>query len=431
LLLIALLLIALLVIALLIAHSIYSSIAMLTNILNLLLFINIIMIQSRSILSGSFDTSSVDVKKESNQSGVPVVENSCTHNKGTSLSTTGHTTVTCSSTLSLPNYESNHDDTDVKETKSTVGNSNDEKIMSTNNNKNNIITYRETKEGRKYPKEEEDKGYIQIVNALSNDEKLKMSDGNLPMRHYRADKGDITKAIQRTKYAIQWREKFGVEKMLQAVHGDHYTSRRDHDVNIHNGHDINEEEMKELRDIILKENETGKIYARGYDKHGHAILYFYLTRENTNHNENNIKHLVYHIERAIAASAKNNCEKIIIIMDFTNWTMKHSAPMSVTKETIHILQDCYVERLLRVYMTNAPVLFRTFWSMVKPFIDPVTKQKIVFCAGKKSAAVMEEELDMSVLEKSAFGTEDIKPYDSKEYFSLPIDTVFDETQTFE
>ena len=401
-----------------------------SNILNLkfiklLLFGNLIMLQSRSILSGSFDSSSVNVK-ESNKSGVENSGKNINKNNDndnhtnlkttcSTLSTTGHTTVTSSSSLSLQNNESNHD---IKE-------------ETTNNNNN--ITYRETKEGRKYPKDEEDKGYIQILNALSNNEKFKMSDRNLPMRHYRADKGDVTKAIQRTKYAIQWREKFGVEKMLQAVHGDNYKShiQNIHNVNINDGHNLNEDERKQLRDIILKENETGKIYARGYDKHGHAILYFYLARENTNHNENNIKHLVYHIERAIAASAKNNCEKIIIIMDFTDWTMKQSAPMSVTKETIHILQDCYVERLLRVYMTNAPVLFRTFWSMVKPFIDPVTKQKIVFCAGKKSAGVMEEELDMSVLEKSAFGTKDIKPYDSKEYFSLPIDTVFDETQTFE
>lgn len=408
------------------------------------------MLQSRSILSGSFDShsSSVDIQ-ESNKStctgtrtssGVVQVHLQTETNNGknnndnlkttcSTLSTTGHTTVTSSSSLSLQNYESNHDDALKEETTKSTSRSRPTStcIMSTNNTgNNNIITYKETKEGRKYPKEEEDKGFIQILNALSNNEKLKMSDGNLPMRHYRADKGDVTKAIQRTKYAIQWRENFGVEKMLQAVHGDddNYTKN-------HNNNEEKEEEMKQLRNIILKENETGKIYARGYDKHGHAILYFYLARENTNHNENNIKHLVYHIERAIAASAKNNCEKIIIIMDFTDWTMKQSAPMSVTKETIHILQDCYVERLLRVYMTNAPVLFRTFWSMVKPFIDPVTKQKIVFCAGKKSAGVMEEELDMSVLEKSAFGTKDIKPYDSQEYFSLPIDTVFDETQTFE
>ena len=78
-------------------------------------------------------------------------------------------------------------------------------------------------------------------------------------------------------------------------------------------------------------------------------------------------------------------------------------------------------------MMNTPVLFRTFWSMVKPFLDPVTKDKIVFCSGKKGRSVMEENFDLSILEKEAFGTdEDLKPYDGQEYFSTPFDTVFDE-----
>lgn len=80
------------------------------------------------------------------------------------------------------------------------------------------------------------------------------------------------------------------------------------------------------------------------------------------------------------------------------------------------------------YMTNTPLMFRTFWGIVKPFIDPVTKEKIVFCSGKKSIELMKRDLHMNVLEKSAFGTETLRDYDSKEYFALPLDTVFDEKE---
>ena len=271
--------------------------------------------------------------------------------------------------------------------------------------------YKPNKEPRLHPANQEDQGYQQILSALTTEEKQSMVDSNLIMRHYRADKGNIEKAIQRIKYAIQWRKDFNVENIIASVHNDEST--------------ISNEQLQ-LRKIIHHEGEPGKVYTRGYDKEGRAILYLYQARENTNNPTNNIKHLVYQIERTIAATEKNGHEKMVLILDFENWSIKQAPPMHVTKETIHILQECYVERMKRVYMTNAPVMFRTFWAMVKPFIDPVTKEKIVFCSGRNARGVMEEQFDLSVMEKSAYGTENLKPYDWKEYFDAPFDTVFDE-----
>jgi hypothetical protein len=201
----------------------------------------------------------------------------------------------------------------------------------------NEFTLKETKERRAFTQEKEEQGAYQIYSSLTEEEKeLLGQDYNACLRHYRADKGDITKAVKRTKYAINWRKRTGVNEMLEAVHGDY------------DDNDERFDELRTLKSVLREEGETGKVYSRGYDKEGRAIMYFYPVRENTKHNKNNIKHLVYQIERAIAASEKNGCEKVIIIMDFVDWTMKKAAPMSVTKETIHILQDCYVERMYRV-----------------------------------------------------------------------------------
>ncbi len=279
------------------------------------------------------------------------------------------------------------------------------------------LQYKENKEPRFYPKDQEDQAYQEILSALDPHEQHLLhdhNDGNLIMRHYRADKGNIPKAIQRTKYAIQWRHRFQVDDIIASVHTQDMSLLTDN--------------QRTLRQTIHKEGESGKVYVRGYDKDGRAILYLYQARENTNDAVNNIKHLVYQIERSIAATQKHGFEKIVIIMDFTNWSIREAPPMNVTKETIHILQECYVERMKRVYMMNTPVIFRSFWAMVKPFLDPVTKEKVVFCGtGKKARSLMEEHFDLNVLEKEAFGTnKDLKPYDSKEYFSAPFDTVFDE-----
>lgn len=271
----------------------------------------------------------------------------------------------------------------------------------------------ESREPRMFDEETESLGVSQILNALSEEEIANMPDANLPLRHLRADKGNIQKAITRTKYAIQWRQEFGVDNIIKAIHDPNATKA--------------DPELQRIRDIIKHEASPGKMYVRNHDKEGRAILYMYPVRENTNHPVHNIMHLVYAIERAIAATEKNGFEKIVIIMDFENWSLKHAAPMETTKQTIHILQECYVERMSRVYFTNAPIMFRTFWNMAKPFIDPVTKKKIVFCSSKPGKEELKKHFDEKKVEKCALGTETLRPFDVDEYFSTPLHITFDES----
>lgn len=266
----------------------------------------------------------------------------------------------------------------------------------------------ENNEPRMFEKNVEEKGCKEIVDALTEEELEAMPDENMPMRHFRADKGNVNKAIKRIKYAIKWRQDFGVDRLLRAA-----------------SNPTNDEE-KEIRSILMEESSPGKLYIRNHDKEKRAIMYMYPARENTNHPKNNIMHLVYQIERAIACTEKNGLEKMVIIMDFENWTMKNQAPMEVTKKTIHILQECYVERMSKVFITNAPVIFRAFWSIVKPFLDPVTKSKVVFCSNKKGIQKLTDNFDEKKVEKCALGVSDLKAFDATEYFSTPLSTTFDE-----
>lgn len=270
----------------------------------------------------------------------------------------------------------------------------------------------ENKEPRMFDAAIEEEGCKRIMEQLTEEEIDAMPDDNMPLRHFRADKGNVEKAVKRIKYAIQWRKDFGVEKILQAA-----TSTNSDD---------DDNELKEIKKILMHESSPGKMYVRNHDNAKRAILYMFPVRENTNHPTHNIMHLVYSIERAIACTEKNGLEKIVMIMDFKDWKMKHAAPLSTTKQTIHILQDCYVERLERAYITNAPLIFRTFWNMVKPFLDPVTKAKIVFCSSKSGMNELKSNFDVEKVETCALGTGDLKGFDVDEYFQTPFDMTFDE-----
>ena len=101
------------------------------------------------------------------------------------------------------------------------------------------------------------------------------------------------------KAALDWRQEFGVADIVQAC---------------------SENPPNEMTPVIQKENETSKLYVRGYDKEGRALLYMRPAKENTHENSpiNNMRHLVWNLEKAIACSAKDKarCVSSLITISF-------------------------------------------------------------------------------------------------------------------
>lgn len=255
------------------------------------------------------------------------------------------------------------------------------------------------------PKVEEE-GCKAIFNALTEDEKLHLADEHMPLRHLRAEKGDVEKAIFKIKDTIQWRQDFEVEKIKTCFEpqGD-----------------------AEMRAIIAKENESGKVYCRGYDHHGRVVMYMRPARENTNDEVNQMRHLVYNLERAIACTAhKSGLEKINLFIDYRGFRLRDSPPMSTSKHTLDILQKHYPERMYRAYLCNPPYIFKAFYTLIKPFVDPTTKEKICFCNGKEGLETLQENFDLNTTEECAGGTGNLKEFDSFEYFSKPFHLAFDD-----
>jgi hypothetical protein len=69
--------------------------------------------------------------------------------------------------------------------------------------------------------------------------------------------------------------------------------------------------------------------------------------------------------------------------------------------------------------------------MVKPFVDPVTKQKVCWCVGQKGLDQIVEDVGGTEkaaveLEKCTGGTGNVRDFDSVEYNHLPLTEAFDE-----
>jgi len=182
-----------------------------------------------------------------------------------------------------------------------------------------------------------------------------------------------------------------------------------------------------LREIMKEENQTGKIYCRGYDKDGRVVMYMRPHHENTKDETNQMRHLVYNLERAIACTAhKSGREKINLVIDYRGFRVRDSPPLSTSKYTLDILQKHYPERMYRAYVCNPPYIFKAFWTVIKPFVDATTKEKICFCSGKEGQATLEENFDLSTTEECAGGTAELREFDSTEYFAKPFHKAFDE-----
>jgi hypothetical protein len=69
-------------------------------------------------------------------------------------------------------------------------------------------------------------------------------------------------------------------------------------------------------------------------------------------------------------------EKQVIVMDMKNVAMTIDfMAMRVFKRTVVIDEACYPERLETLFMINCPFTFTALWTVIKPWIDPVTVSK--------------------------------------------------------
>jgi hypothetical protein len=108
------------------------------------------------------------------------------------------------------------------------------------------------------------------------------------------------------------------------------------------------------------------------------------------------------------AFVSHDAEKLVILIDFTGWTLATAPPMKTSRETLSILQDHFPERLAVAVCYNPPWIFAVFWKAISPFIDPATYRKIRFVNPKRAKEMnrMRAMFDMSVIDEDMGGRRD-------------------------
>jgi hypothetical protein len=161
----------------------------------------------------------------------------------------------------------------------------------------------------------------EIVDVLSSEEIESLPDQHMILRHLRAEKGDVKKGIQSVQRTLKWRKEFRVEEVKSC-----FLDKVEEEEEKKDGAD-----EEDLASIIRRENETGKLYLRGHDADGRAILYMRPGKENTKHEVDNMRHLVFHMEKAVACSASRGRSKLCIIIDYEGFQLRHAPPLSTSK----------------------------------------------------------------------------------------------------
>ncbi|KAI0331836.1 CRAL/TRIO domain-containing protein [Cubamyces sp. BRFM 1775] len=180
--------------------------------------------------------------------------------------------------------------------------------------------------------------------ALTESEKFWLSCECI-LRFLRAVKwASAQAAIKRLEETLKWRREYGVYDVITASH-------------------------------VEPEAVTGKMVIWGYDVDNRPALYLRPSKQNTEESIRQVHYVVWALERLTELMGPG-VETLSLMVDFSDRAKNPSLGQS--RAVLNILQTHYPERLGRALVVNVPWLVNTFFKLITPFIDPLTRPKLRF-----------------------------------------------------
>ncbi|MQM18914.1 hypothetical protein Taro_051913 [Colocasia esculenta] len=148
---------------------------------------------------------------------------------------------------------------------------------------------------------------------------------------------------------------------------------------------------------IQNELSQDKLFTQGFDKKGRPIgvvmggRHVYAKR-----NIDEFRRSVAYGLDKICSRMPPGQEKFLFIGDLQGWSYSN-CDIRAYVAALDIMQNCYPERLGKVFLIHVPSIFMKVWKIIYPFIDNNTKQKFVFVEDKNLRETLLEDIDESQL----------------------------------
>jgi len=127
----------------------------------------------------------------------------------------------------------------------------------------------------------------------------------------------------------------------------------------------------------------------GYDKLNRALLLLLGRSCRSTDKESFINTHLYMIERAIACTehaSSGTQDKIAVIVNCADFEYVPSTKL--LKEFFRTMEKHYPKQLAYLALIDAPVLVRSIWCIIKPFIQPEVVELIKFVSGDEQKIKM-------------------------------------------
>eukprot|EP00761_Pharyngomonas_kirbyi_P012795 gb/GECH01012822.1/.p1 GENE.gb/GECH01012822.1/~~gb/GECH01012822.1/.p1 ORF type:complete len:288 (+),score=48.98 gb/GECH01012822.1/:1-864(+) len=193
-----------------------------------------------------------------------------------------------------------------------------------------------------------EKVYHAISKRLNlTEEEKEMCNGTCLCRFLRARKGSINNAAKMLEKTILWRREYQPARIP-------------------------------VSDVKWQAKD-GKNYIRGRDRHGRPVIWMRARLDTPYAAEQKLKLIVFQVEQATQIADRENSDgKIDFVADLRDMSYHTVSEVSAAKQVVDVMQNHYPERLGYFLVVDAPWLFNTLWRIVKPLVDPETRQKVHF-----------------------------------------------------
>lgn len=165
-------------------------------------------------------------------------------------------------------------------------------------------------------------------------------------RYLRARDGDVEKAAAMLSESIKWRQESGISAL------DH----------------------KEFGPEV----DSGKFYI-SVAKNGQPVMMMKKREKRLERHEEDryVAFMCNTLESATKLMPKG-IETWVWMLDLKGYSSRNSPRVQVSLHVLRILANHFPERMGKCYIVDPPTIFYMLWSVVQPFVDPVTKEKIAF-----------------------------------------------------